>query len=1465
MPNPEHALELFHPLVRDWFVKRLGKPTDIQAEAWPVIASGRHCLITAPTGSGKTLPAFLWALDRLITGAWPPGLTRVLYVSPLKALGNDIRQNLITPLGELARTFKAAGEPFPHIGVLTRSGDTPAHERRTMSMHPPEILITTPESLNILLSSASGEAMLGGIATVILDEIHAVAATKRGTHLITAVERLTLLAGEFQRLALTATVKPLEDVADWIAGYRLCGQGGGYERRRVAVVQAAVRKRLDVRVSSPSESPELLEDGSRWSALAAVFRQAIKNSSATLLFVNSRRTAERLARLINEDGPTPLVYAHHGSLARGIRLAVEQRLKKGDVKAVVATSSLELGIDIGELDQVILVQTPPTISSAIQRIGRAGHSVDGVSRGLVYPTHGMDFLTAAVLARAAVEQDIEPIAPIKAPLDVLAQVIISMTGRARWDIDQLYAFIRTSYPYHELPRSQFDLVLDMLAGRYADTRLRELRPRISLDRQDGTLKARDGSQRLIYLAGGTIPERGCYDLRLEGTRAKIGELDEEFVWERRVGDSFPLGAQVWRIRKITSNDVEVAPSAGKPGILPFWRAEDQDRDFHFAHKILTFLQAYTARLDDRGVGAELKRKYCLDQSAAQELIEFLQRQRRATGPELPHRRHLIVEYLEDQTAEKHQVILHTLWGGRVNKPLGMALQAAWEERHHTHIETLTSNEGILLVLPVGVRATEIFALVSPENVERLLRSSLESSGFFGARFRENAGRALLLPRADFTRRMPLWLNRLRAKGLMEAVLKYPDFPILLETWRTCLNDEFDLANLDKLLDEIRTGRIKLSEVHTVRPSPFAEGLIWKQTNRDMYGDDTPGSGRSSSLSQELIRAVVSSGSLRPRIPEDLAADLEAKLQRTAPGYAPRTADDLLDWVKERLIIPAPEWQALLGAIARDHGLDAAQTTAPIHDKLATLTLPGAMLPVICALENRDRIQEAFGVGSAGLAGVAGPEGVRLADVLLQWLSFHGPREPHAIQEALGINATTRDDLLAVLADDQAVVIDLFTEHANAPQVCERENLEILLRMARARRRPVFKALAIERLPLFLAAWQGLTTPGTDIEDLRTRLEQLFGYPALAELWETQILPARLTPYSSSWLDSLLQSSDLTWFGCGKRRLGFAFGDDLELYLNGQMHDAVTPDRLDELAHLFPCEVGRYSLLEIMRFAHKDSATLTRSLWDLLWQGRVGNDSFAALRQGILTRFAPIPPRDGRHRGARAGRGRWSMPKPLPGNWYAIAQPERETDPLVRMELAKDRARQLLRRYGILFRELLAHEAPALQWGAVFKALRLMELSGEIISGHFFEGVPGLQFMSYEAFRFLSSSLPDEAVYWMNACDPASLCGIQLEGLKRRLPSRTPTTCLVYRGATLVLAARQGGRALQLYAPPDDTGLTDYLAFFKTLLGREFNPVRIITVETINGEPALESPYAAALKAFGFTGYHKGLELVREYT
>ena len=1500
MNENQDPLSLFHPLIRKWFTERLGPPTGIQSHAWPEIALGRHVLVTAPTGSGKTLTAFLWAINQLVTGAWTPGRTRVLYVSPLKALNNDIQRNLATPLEELRSYFLRAGEAFPPIGLLTRSGDTPEEERRRMRRLPPEILITTPESLNLLLSSRSGREMLTGIATVILDEIHAVIGTKRGTHLITAVDRLVRLSGEFQRLALSATVKPLSIVAEFVGGSILKGAGsaGYYEKRKVTVIKSKDRKRYEIEVRFPADIREQPADASRWPVLAEAFREVIRTHRSVLLFANSRRIAEKVTRLINEGRTGELAYAHHGSLSREIRLAVEQRLKNGELKAIVATSSLELGIDIGDLDLVVLIQTPPAISAAIQRIGRSGHQVDGVSRGLLYPTHGFDFLTAAVIAGSVRDQDIESVRPVEGPLDVLAQVILSLTGLEEWDRDELFSFIKTSYPYRRLSRRQFDLVLEMLAGRYAETRLRELKPRLFLDKLDNTVLGREGVLRLLYLSGGTIPNRGYYDLRVADSKAKIGELDEEFVWERSIGDTFTLGAQVWRIQRVTHNDVEVLAAEVKPGIFPFWKAEDLNRDFHFSEKILLLLERFQARPELSFWKEELRRKYFLDERAADELIGFLKRQQEVTRAALPHRHHLLIEHFPDplNTADGRQVILHTLWGGKINRPFSLALQAAWKEKTRSHLEIIQNNDGLLVLLPQGFSPKDILTLVTPENLERLLRQTLEQSGFFGAKFRENAGRALLLPRGDFKRRLPLWLNRLRSKALLEAVRVYPDFPILLETWRTCLQDEFDLDHLKQLLDEIRDGRIKITEAATTTASPFADGLIYRQTNAYMYADDSPRSGKASDLSRELLQEVLFSQRLRPRLSRDLVAVLEEKLKRTAPGYAPRSAADLLDWIKERVLIPAPDWQDLRRAMDRDLGSSTDDRIASLREKIVSLRLPGASLDLIGAVENLGRITKAFQVRPEELAirdvffeapltaraalwvtavlrksssKKADPEENDLSDLFQQWLSFYGPVRKSSLKEVLGLEDTRLDDLLGGLAEAQEAVLDQLTEQAPEVEICDRENLEILLRMARRSRQPSFQALGLDRLPLFLAAWQGLTRPGQSPDDLQGALDQLFGFPAAADAWEKQFLPARLSPYYGAWLDSPIRSGPLLWFGCGHRKVSLAFSDDLELFLDHGRRDsgsktAAARAGADEITRLLPREIGRYTFLDILHHSKMDSRALTGKLWDLVWQGRISNDAFATLRQGIVTDFAPFPIKGEGTRPSRSAYNRWASTRPLSGNWFALDLEGIEKDPIAEAELVKDRVRQLFKRYGLLFRELVAGELPLLQWARVFKALRLMELSGEILSGHFFEGIPGLQFISPEAFRFLNEPRSEEPVYWLNAADPASLCGIKLEAWKGLLPSRIPSTHLVYRGTRLVVISRRNGGSLEILAPPLDPRLPDYLAFFRVLLTREFSPEKIILVETINGQSALGSEYAGPLKEFGFSRGYKGLELVKKY-
>ena len=662
------ALDLFHPSLQAWFNDRFAAPTDVQARTWPRIADGAHVLATAPTGSGKTLTAFLWSLDRFASGSYRPGRTRVLYVSPLKALNNDIRWNLLGPLGELRQS-----QGFPEIRVQTRSGDTSQGERQRMLRSPPEILITTPESLALLLTTTKGRQSLSTVQTLILDEVHAVVANRRGVQLMTSVERLACLAGEFQRIALSATVKPLETVAAYIGGFRPDGSA-----RPMEVVTSEEDKAIRFRVRFPEEARNAAANGKKvWDPLSDSFRELIEHNRATLFFTNSRRLAEKMTLKINEDQPAPLAYAHHGSLARDIRTEVEKRLKGGELSAIVATSSLELGIDIGELDEVVLVQSPPSVAAALQRIGRAGHRVGAVSQGTLYPTHAQDFLEAAVLADAVAARDIEPLTPLTNPLDVLCQTIVSMCATETWGVEKMFAVIRASSPYRGLPRNHFDLVLDMLAGRYAGSRVRELKPRIAYDRIDGTVRANKGAQFALYNSGGTIPDRGYYQLRHADSGTLIGELDEEFVWEATVGQTFNLGTQNWQILRITHNEVLVRAAGPGSTSLPFWRAESFNRSFHFSSRIAEYLERAEhafATGNEEELEAALKGKAGFDPVAADELVGYLKRQREHAGVPLPHRHHLLLELVHTGPGgyrgpdAPRQLVIHTFWGGAVNRP-----------------------------------------------------------------------------------------------------------------------------------------------------------------------------------------------------------------------------------------------------------------------------------------------------------------------------------------------------------------------------------------------------------------------------------------------------------------------------------------------------------------------------------------------------------------------------------------------------------------------------------------------------------------------------------------------------------------------------------------------------------------------------------------------------------------------------
>ncbi|MBN1292824.1 MAG: DEAD/DEAH box helicase [Candidatus Latescibacteria bacterium] len=1484
-----NTLKLFHPLVSKWFRENVGTPTDIQNQAWPCIAEGKHVLVTAPTGSGKTLTAFLWAINNFLVDLNTIHPKRVLYISPLKALNNDIKRNLSEPLEGLRTFFEKTGESFPEIRIDVRSGDTDPGDRRRMLRHPPEIFITTPESLNVLLSSKSGEHLLSGFTTVILDEIHAVADVKRGTYLMTAIERLAPLCGEFQRIALSATVKPLEHIADFIGGYRIVRSKGEYhyEKRNVTILESKVKKKYQIDVNFPDTDTENKNNDAWWDSFINILRGRIDSNRSTLLFANNRRMVEKITRLINEKEETDKVYSHHGSLAKEIRSVVEHRLKNGELSAIVATSSLELGIDIGAVDEVILVQTPYSLASAIQRIGRAGHGVGQVSHGSFVPMHSRDLIEAAVLAANIDSGDIETIKPLENPLDVLAQVLLSETLHGHRDIDELYAEIRACSAYQNLSRKEFDLVVEMLAGRYADTRIRELKPRIKLDRLNNTIIANDNARILLYMSGGVIPDRGYYNLRVAESKAKIGELDEEFVWERSLGDAFPFGNQIWQILRITHNDVEVRQVTKSNSLVPFWKAEAFNRSFHVSEKIGLFLENANNRLKTGEFKEELMTVNHTEETAADSLIGFLDRQKESTGS-LPHRHNLVIEHFHDPAniSDSKQSLLHTLWGGQVNRPFAFALSAAWEEKYNYALETFVNNDCIMVNLPHDFTADEIFLLVESAEIPRLLRKKLESTGYFGAHFRENAQRALLLPRRNFRERMPRWINRLRSKKLLDAVSKFDDFPIVLETWRECFGYDFDLETLYQLMEEIRTGEICITEVNTQIPSPFADQILWRQTNYYMYDDDTPGSKLQTNLRDELLQEIIHSSHLRPRLSSDLIHSFEEKIQRTSEGYPPASPEDLLEWIKERLYIPAAEWEKLLQAIKRDYEIAPEKIVVPITGQMYRIERDNSLVAVV-ALENIPRVAEALEIEVHDIDSITGKikrprkssemEENPLAAFLYEWLRFYGPVTHEFLLAALHVDQKKLTNALEKLLDERNIIIDEFrvpevtaSQTAVQQEICDNKNLEILLRMRRNAERPVFEPLNINTLQLFLAYHQGLVSIGESSEDLQERLDMLLGYPARVSLWETDILPARLSPYYTSWLDSVMHECDLIWFGCGKERISLCFEADYELYAEtfettDKNNENVLYKSVHELKQIFSVMVGKIGFADIARLSRIPVDTLSDGLWQLVWEGSVTNDDFNTLRRGILNRFRSekLPEQSGRRH--RPGFNRWKNARPFTGNWYMLPKADMGTsDALDRQEFIKDRIRQLFLRYGILFRELLRNELPSLQWGSIFRTLRLMELSGEVFTGHFFKGLYGLQFCTHGALRVLNKPLPNDTIYWMNATDPASLCSLGIDDLKGVLPARLPTTHLVYHGQNLVLISKRSGNELLFRVGPETELIGEYLEMFNVQLSRQFQPQKIIKVETVNDVPVFESPYLKALKNFGFKKDYKAVVLRKKY-
>jgi ATP-dependent Lhr-like helicase len=1446
--------QLFHPLIQTWFAEIYGKPTAVQQEAWPRIARGEHVLALAPTGSGKTLTAFLVVIDRFVRGIYPPEGLSVLYVSPLKALNEDIRRNLLEPIAALRSCFEARGLPFPELRVDTRSGDTPQGERRRFLKAPPVILAVTPESLAIMLLNPRNRAILSGVRYLILDEIHAVLGTKRGSFLFCQVDRLALIAGEFQRVSLSATIHPPEGAAEIVGGLKALD--GGYEKRRVSIIAPPMEKQIDLVIDfppDPAESRKPDRYGKRYTVLVNTILERIAINSgagATLVFTDSRRRAERIAFLLNEAAGETLAFTHHGSLSREVRREVEAGLSSGRLPCVVATSSLELGIDIGRIAEVILAGSPASSTGALQRIGRSGHGVGLVSRGRLLSFHGLDLLVAAALGAAIRDREIEETKAIENPLDILAQIILALCVEKNRNVDELYHTLRGFYVFKTLSRPAYDRVIRMLLGRYEALRLRDVKPRLYLDGETGELCPLKGIRLLLYRSGGVITNRGAYSLRTsKGT--KIGDLDEEFVWERRIGDCFDFGNRSWRILSIGPEAVEVSPLPAGADFTPFWKAEGAFRSPVLVRRGLEIFDRLNA--DDR----DYFRGLGLSDSAFRELMDFVLSERSVQGPlPLPGKGFIPVEIIDDPVnrGDSYQVILHSFRGGRVNYPLALALAEDLEEALHTRIETFPDDNAVLLLVPRSIAGTPEELLLRHlsalgENRGDKLRGEeqfyrrLEVSGIFGASFREAAERSLLLPRAGFGKRTPLWVMRQRAKRLFDEVSSYGDFPMVAEAWRSCLGEQFDLRGFTGLLRDLREGKTTVSFFKTQKPSPFARDLVWKETNTLLYEYDEQRELRKGgpSLSGSVIAEALDKLRARPPLPPRVTAEFCARLRREFPGWAPEDERGLTEWVKERIAIPPDEWEDLLRVLPEELR-ERCREDPTLGGKIGPVLREGAAFPAVVHRE-------------------WAPSWKQDAPALLgPWLRYEGPLPLSRIGALFGLSPAETEGVTAALAEEGWLVREV-TLGEEPGFICDRENLDFLLRLSRKQARREVKERPAALLIPYLARRQGILPRGSSRGT--APWEVLWGYPAPAALWERDILPVRDPDYSGETLDGKIRAGELLWYGTGKERTAFCSPEDMDL-AGGETLGLIPPfeGRGDPAFFDFPRDFW-----EIKEALGLDTSSCAGALWEEVWKGRLSADSWEPVRRGLVQGFVPrgtgaLPiPSPGRpKRLPRALRDRWRTGPPVPGRWFSLEPDYGEdvstgkfegVDPLEMEELARDRVRLLLKRWGILSRPLLERELPHLSWARLLPAIRRLELAGEIMAGRFFEGINSLQFASPEISGELEEAEGETSIYWMNAADPASPAGLSLEGLDPRLPARQQNTRLCFRGSQLLVVAGRGGKDIDLFIPPEDPGLGEALAFLTFPGTRAVHPEQKITIETVNRRPAASGPYAAALKFLGF--------------
>jgi ATP-dependent Lhr-like helicase len=1532
MPVPR-----FSPATNAWFASSFAAPTAAQSAAWEAISSGQNALVIAPTGSGKTLAAFLHALDGLLTQPPPADAKRrcrVLYVSPLKALAVDVERNLRSPLAGIRHAAARLGTEVSGVDIALRSGDTPADARRAFASKGADILITTPESLFLLLTSQARES-LRGVESVIIDEVHAVAGSKRGAHLALSLERLdALLERPAQRIGLSATVRPVDEIARWLGGVR-----------PVSVVSPPSAKTIAVDVVVPVEDmtelgePTGEHSGSAagaeqrrsiWPAVEGRIVDLIRQHRSTIVFANSRRLAERLTNRLNEiayeratgealpasdhapaqvmaqagqskGAPVEIARAHHGSVSREQRALTEDALKRGELPCVVATSSLELGIDMGAVDLVVQVESPPSVASGLQRIGRAGHQVGAVSRGVMFPKHRGDLLPAAVVAERMVAGGIEAVRPPRNPLDVLAQQIVAMLAMEPWQIDDLAGVVRRSAPFSSLPESALHAVLDMLAGRYPSDEFAELRPRIVWDRVSGMLTSRPGAQRLAVTSGGTIPDRGLFGVFLVGEKkSRVGELDEEMVYESRVGDVFTLGSTSWRIEEISHDQVLVSPAPGQPGKLPFWHGDAPGRPIELGRALGGFVREL-GRLDRAGAQARL-RSIGLDDWAVANTLDYLDEQRSVTGS-VPDDRTIVVERFRDELGD-WRVAVHSPFGAQVHAPWALALTARLRERTGVDVQAMHTDDGIVLRLPeTEATPPPDLAVFEPDEIEALVTAEIGGSALFASRFRECAARALLLPRRNPTRRTPLWQQRQRAAQLLSVASQYGSFPIVLETMRECLQDVFDLPGLVSLMKDVGDRAVRIVDVETTQPSPFARSLLFGYIGAFMYEGDQPLAERRAAalaLDSTLLAELLGTAELRELLDPLAVDEIEREVARLAEDRRVRDAEDVADLLR------------IVGDLTTAEAVQRGgtpQMLVALEESRRAIRVRIAGEERWLAIEDASRVRDAL--GTALPMGVPQPflesVGDPLGDLISRFGRTHGPFHSIDVAARFGLGLAVAEQTLHRLLAAGRVVHGEFRPGGVGLEWCDPEVLRGMRRRSMAKLRDEVEPAPPEALARFLPAWQGVGShAGRGVEGLLRAIDQLAGAAVPASMLERVVLASRVSDYSSGLLDELTSAGEVLWAGVGSLPgddgwVTLVPADTAAMLLPPIAPDAVaTPthraivDALDQGAALFfRSLVDRCRQSDVAHDpgsaapptgAISDNDLLT-ALWDLVWAGVVTNDTLLPMRALTAGRAGPRRPAAARPLRARRGRPVGSVrsaPPRAAGRWSML--PARETDPTLRAHAA---AAVLLERHGIVTRGAVMAEHVPGGFAAVYPVLRATEDAGRARRGYFVEGLGGAQFAlpgAVDRMRTMHQRaaagpgatdgwqtpvpggwqsrrrVDDDGALVLAATDPANPFGGALpwpdhEGGHR--PGRKAGALVVLLDGRLCLYVERGGRSLLSWT--DDPARLQPAADALALAVRDGMLGRL-AVERADGEAVLTSALGQALESAGFRPTPRGLRL-----